>query len=1000
MKCVKCIVWVVMVLTVSVQAGFAQLPVLNNTPTSLRWNQIVTPSFRVIFPRGHEDHAMRVANTLEGIHVREARTLSTTLPPSIDIILQDFNAFSNGFISYGPRRGEFFTMPPQDPDLAGTNDWLDLLAVHEYRHVVQFHHSRQGFTRLLYYLFGQQTQAGTAFSAVPRWFWEGDATLIETLYTPSGRGRIPAFGRVFKANLLEGKQFTYNKQHLRSYKDFVPDHYKLGYYFVTHLRRRTGNADIWQDVTSDAFRWSFVPFTFSNSLKKNTGYHLLPNYQMMMDELEEIWREEQAALEVTEVEDINRRTETVFTDYKYPVFTESGDVVTMRTGLGDIEQFVRIGPDGSPKVVFTPGIVNESGMLSMAGNRLVWNEFHFHPRWRQETYSVIKTLDLESGEKKTLTSGTRYAGAAISPDGSKIVTTRNTPDYDSRLVVIDASSGNLINQLPDTDGGLYAMARWTSDGRGIVALKTVTAGKGIVYVDYGTGEERWLLQPSHENIGHPVLRENILLFNSPAGGTDNIHAMNIATGRRYQVTTSRYGAYNAVVSPDGSELVYNDHRVNGLDVVRIPYDSTQWIPLDSSATENSFYFEPLLAQEGDAHVLDSIPPQTFPVTPYRRFPRLFNIHSWGLLASTDLNRLEIGISSQDIMSTMNAGAGYVFDLSEETGYGFAQLSYQGLFPILDLAVEHGTRRSDRGSIEEEPIVFNWTETTLRGGVRIPLILTRSKWVSELTLRDQVGITKVSDYESSVERFTPAPDGTFEERLVRLPSDTSYLFFDDELSNGNILFNSANLFYYALLKQSPRDIASRYGAVLNLRYISTPFGGDYNGQVLAGSGTFYLPSPFLLTSLPAFKHHSVALRVAYQRQPDEFAIDYYRFRNQIPLPRGYSYPDFAEFTYLGAEYAFPAWYPDIGVGPLFFFKRIRTKVFYDYGQGNYSRYTYNGLRREVTRFYFENTYESTGLELLMDMHVMRFPQELGIGVRYSRLLTTGGNSFDLLLNIDF
>ena len=137
MKRARCIGWLFLFLCLWGYESLAQLPVLNNTSSGVRWDQVVTPSFRVVFPRGNTEHALRVANTLESLHEKEARTLTATPPKPIQIILQDFNAFSNGFISFGPRRGEFFTMPPQNPELAGTNDWLELLSVHEYRHVVQ-----------------------------------------------------------------------------------------------------------------------------------------------------------------------------------------------------------------------------------------------------------------------------------------------------------------------------------------------------------------------------------------------------------------------------------------------------------------------------------------------------------------------------------------------------------------------------------------------------------------------------------------------------------------------------------------------------------------------------------------------------------------------------------------------------------------------------------------------------------------------------------------------
>src|SRR5687768_4520781 len=156
-----------------------------------------------------------MANLLE--HIRDAETRTLHSPPrKIAVILQNQSSVSNGFVSILPRRSEFFTMPPQDYNFIGTNDWLNLLAAHEFRHVVQYQHATRGFNKLIYYLFGSTTLAGLSQAAVPQWFWEGDAVATETALTPSGRGRIPNFSLVFKTNLMEGRTFNYHKQYLRS----------------------------------------------------------------------------------------------------------------------------------------------------------------------------------------------------------------------------------------------------------------------------------------------------------------------------------------------------------------------------------------------------------------------------------------------------------------------------------------------------------------------------------------------------------------------------------------------------------------------------------------------------------------------------------------------------------------------------------------------------------------------------------------------------------------
>ncbi len=58
---------------------------------------------------------------------------------------------SNGNVALAPRKSELYTMPSQDP----TDDWLEHLCVHEFRHVVQLDKVNQGLTKDLYYLFGE-----------------------------------------------------------------------------------------------------------------------------------------------------------------------------------------------------------------------------------------------------------------------------------------------------------------------------------------------------------------------------------------------------------------------------------------------------------------------------------------------------------------------------------------------------------------------------------------------------------------------------------------------------------------------------------------------------------------------------------------------------------------------------------------------------------------------------------------------------------------------------
>src|SRR5690606_12659895 len=147
---------------------------------------------------------------------------------------------------------------------------------------------------------------------------------------------------------------------------------------------------------------------------------------------------------------------------------------------------------------------------------------------------------------------------------------------------------------------------------------------------------RDLLPMAKENIGYPVLSGDYLLFNSPKSGIDNIYAVNLQTGTRYQVTSSRLGAYNPAVSDDGKTLFYNDQSRDGMDVVRTGFNPRRWRP-DTVATKTSPLALQLTEQEGNPDIFANVPSEEYPVSRYREINGLFNPYSWGLAVENDLS---------------------------------------------------------------------------------------------------------------------------------------------------------------------------------------------------------------------------------------------------------------------------------------------------------------------------------------------------------------------------
>lgn len=947
------------------------IPVQNNNPTSLKWSQIRTPNFNVLFPDGFEAQAQRVANTLELIREPESSSMGVK-PKPISILLQNQSSISNGFVTLAPRRSEFYTMPPQNYNFIGTNDWLSLLASHEYRHVVQYQRSIVGFNKFVYYVFGQNALSVVAFAAAPQWFWEGDAVAMETAFTKSGRGRIPNFSLLFRTNLLEGRTFNYHKQYLRSYKHNIPDHYVLGYHMITYLRNRTGDADIWDKIATRSWSRPFIPFSFSRAIRKETGLSVTKLYTEMADSLRSGWRKEIDALQLTTFKTLNnRRSGEGYMDYEYPQPQADGSIIALKSGIGQIATLIRIGPDGSEEDKFVIGPYNDAGMLSAVNGKLVWNEYRYDPRWRAKNYIIVKGYDFNTREQQSVSKETRYGAAALSPDGTKVATVESDTEYKVRLLVLDYNSGKVLKSFDNPDNQMIQMPRWSADGSAVIAVRLSKEGKRLSSFDYSTGTITDLFNAGNENIGHPVMSADAkyVFYNSPYSGIDNIYAFETATGKRFQVTSSKYGAYNPAPSHDGSLIVYNEQTRDGLDIVSTAFDPGQWKELGEVAVPATHFYDNLVRQESHPDIMNDIPPNQYPVERYNRIKHALNVHSWGPFFETDVTRADIGISSRDLLGTTVVNAGYLFDINERTGSYHAGLSYQGLYPIIDANFLAGKRETNSG-VDRRSVKFKWDETTVTGGLRLPLILTHSKFNTNLTLSNVVGVTMVSNFRNQVTNENNQLIAVGKERIVRVNDNFRYIF-ESQVGNGTLLYNQATLSFSNFLKQSRRDFNPAWAQLLDVEFYSTPYGGDFNGGMFAARGTLYFPG--------LAKHHSVVLRGGYQKEPEGFATNRYAFRNRIFRPRGFSYPFDNEFHSASANYALPIWYPDIALGPVLNIQRLRANVFYDYGQALGTNYFLNNQGGAVA-VPINQMYNSTGVEFTVDLNIMRLLPQLDLGVR--------------------
>lgn len=943
-------------------------------PPGMDWRQIQTERFNVIFPAAIAADAQRVANTLEHIYSPVSKTLKGP-QKSVDVVLVNQLAQPNGFVALAPRRSVWFSTPPQDAGLL-TGEWYQLLAVHEMRHVVQFDRLRRGLVRVAWALAGQQGESAAGALLVPAWFWEGDATGVETALSETGRGRMPRFSLDVRAILLAGRHYSYYKALHRSYKDWYPDHYRLGYFMTTYVKRRYG-PEIWDQVLGRTARWGFHPFAFSRALRKYTGASAAQTYEQTMDEMTGLWQTQQEGLPTTPRQVLSGQEGSgVWTNYEFPHPLADGSVLASISGLSDPPTLVRLHPDGRQERL---RLYQSLGGLRAGGGKVTWNRSTPDRRWGFRNYSDVMVLDIDSGRLRQLTHKAKLFAPAPSPDGTRIAAVEFGPDRRCHLVVLATATGAEQARFAAPEGVFWRTPAWSEDGRYIAVVRQEAHGNALERLDAATGQGQIALPHTHTDIGWPVFWGSYLLFDSPYGGIDNIHAVHLQSGARYRVTSRPLAASHAAVA--GEQLLFQEYTVDGWRIGAMPLDPATWMPIEKLADRRVRYWEPLIDQEQGGTVLADIPQRTYPVSSYRPLGHLLKVHSWSYLPLPPSYALSL--TSSDLLNLSSASGGVEYNSNERAFSALGDVSLAAWYPIFSVGGRWGERAGDYKiktrqmegdslKVKEEEVTDQWTEKSLRAAVELPFDLSRGSWASSALLSVQA---EWADLAGRDRLHRPGDD-------LYWPDSTSVGQAVQEVltqnHNGRFAPLTYQLTFERSRQQARRDLAPAWGQRLQLTYRHTPFGGDFDGRLLSGRLGLFLPG------LAA--HHSLRLEGGYEWQEEDAAeAQPYRFASQQPFVRGYDYRFHHRFYQGAANYALPLLYPDWSLGALLFVQRIKVNIFYDYGRGVDAQ--------------SPTIYQTAGAEMMANFHPFSLPIPLDMGLRYTYRFDEGAWRLGAVVNME-
>jgi len=919
----------------------AQYYVIGQDPASIKWKQLNSPDFRIIFPSNYEKKAQEYINLLELSHT------SISLPylektKKCQIVLHNQTVISNAMVSPTPMHADFFEMPDQS---TYAQPWAKQLTLHEYRHVVQMQKLNQGTTKVLYYMFGDQAIGGVMGIFLPFWFIEGDAVFSETIFSESGRGRSPDFTMDLKAQVLNKKIYSYDKALYGSFKDYIPDYYTLGYELVLDGMLNYG-YELWNRTLDKVARkpWILVPFT--KSIKDITGTGKVNYYKNVLEKRKNSWAVMDSSKNQPSV--IVAKKNKDFTNYRFPNPLKDGNIIVEKSGIDDINRFVKVFPDGTEKKLFTPGYdFNES--LSANDSLLCWNEKTYHPRWTNRNYSVIKIYNYKTKKLTQLTRRSRLFAPSLANNSEKLVAVNVSETNNYSLRIYNNNTGEILNEFNTPDNLFFTFPRWSDDDKYIVSTVLGDKGKSIIIIDTQTMNYEFLIPFSYVDISRPVMKGYKVIYTGSYQGTSDLYMVDKVSKETIKLTNVRFGASDVTFSNNNEKIYFANYTDDGYKIANVNLSTNKNERVIIKNMKANYLVDKLVSENN--FILDDeiIPNNDYPVKKYSRAGHLFNLHSWGL-AAVDLNNYDftpgVSILTQNILSTAYGSLGYYYDPNEMTGKTKLSFEYAGWYPVINLSADYGLRRSnyfDKNNNQQE---IKWMETNLSLGFSVPFNFTHSKWV--MGIKPYVGGTQ---------------------KFLNKINDATVNFKEDQITS-----IAYNLYGYIQLKKSLRDIYPKWGFSINTILKHTPF-SDEPSMISGVTGTVYIPG--------VVNHHGIRVYAGYQYVSN----GNYSYGNIVSSPRGYTGITLVSMFSIKTEYALPIIYPDIDIPAIAYLKRVSAHIFYDQLMG------YDSF--DTSQFY-----NSTGVEIYTDWHFLSLIPNVRLGVRGSYRFKDNLTNFEFLYGFSF
>ena len=717
-------------LAVTTLLAYLTLPVYANDQDrpGRVWHQIAMPGFDIVYPEGLEAEARYVANRLGTYWPALTESMPVQRPPRrIPIVLSAATLTSNGFVRSDPIQSVFFNQPSP----LGGLEWLDLLTVHEGRHLVQFAQPLDTTTgRVARVLAGENGTMAIVLLFYPNWLLEGDAVAEETRLTQGGRGRVASFDLWLRTHELSGQRYSYDRAMLGTGFEQYPrvSPYDFGYLMTSYLRREHGSLILDQALAGVAEPGA--GFTFDGRIRALTGKNLSQAYHAAWDDLHQRWQATVDDLEITPVTPLWKPASDHWRSL-YPVSIDEDWVLAVEMDVKTGSHLVILSQDETYRVATLPAAVAagytgtaKQKTVSYANDRFCWAEGREHPRFNREVTRDLYCFDIQNAERYRLTELGDVTSAGQAKTGH-LLAHRFSMDRNSQLDLL-SPEGQSLRQIPLPNRSLAFDMSANDEGDWVFALLT-EAGTQLMHWSSHTGQLRTLAGPVQgETWRSPVQANDWVLYTSDRGGIDSLWALDPASGARYRISQRPFGNYFIVWDEEQQRLLSTDYQANGHALVEHPWQAApgpqaHWVA-EADVAPQEPYIAPL-AQPVDPEQVNAGPAERFHYAPGDWLP-----NSW--LLSADNQAATLNLYNTNLMNTLSTAISLGYNWEADTPTGSLALDWRRYWPVVSFSVE-----------QQPGTDLNRIDTETRLALSLPLQQTRG--VARVGLEPSLGITHLS-----------------------------------------------------------------------------------------------------------------------------------------------------------------------------------------------------------------------------------------------------------------